>query len=289
MRLASNRLFVASSAINRQILKVEDELGTKLFDRVPGGTELTPAGRLLLGHVERTLTDAERCLAAIVALDSSVERPITVAGQESVIAEFLPPTLVDFHIACPSSGSAFRAAGGHELDELLRGAEADIAIAFDSTREDGIEEIAARELAVGAIVSPEHPLARADALGVPECVPFALILPDASWPLRRRLDRMIETLEAPPSIVSTSNSVEFLRTMIDRRLGVGFQTAMGLEAHLRAGSLVHVPLHHDGAPVHQRLSLCVRSGAVRGVPFETLLALLGSRLDDYADEWARCR
>ena len=288
IRLAASRLFISSSAINRQILKIEDELGTRLFERVTGGMKLTAAGQLLFEHVERTLGDAERCVAAIGALEEDDGRPITIAGQESVIGEFLSPVLVDFHIARPGSCSAFRAAGGYELNELLGNAEADVAIAFDNPPEEGIEEAAARELAVGAIVSPEHPLAKAETITLAECAAFPLILPDESWPLRHRLDRMILALGAPPSVISTSNSVEFLRTMIDRRLGVGFQTAMGLEGSLRPGLLLQIPLH-DPEPVRQRLSVCLSAGTTRSEPFETLLALLEERLSGYADEWSRCR
>ena len=51
-------LYVASSAINRQILKVESELGVKLFERSHAGATLTPAGAILtpghpLGGLER--------------------------------------------------------------------------------------------------------------------------------------------------------------------------------------------------------------------------------------------
>ena len=44
IRKASRALNVASSAINRQILKLEEELGTPLFQRLPAGMRLTPAG-----------------------------------------------------------------------------------------------------------------------------------------------------------------------------------------------------------------------------------------------------
>ena len=39
VRKASENLYVAASAVNRQILKLEDELGGELFDRMPNGME----------------------------------------------------------------------------------------------------------------------------------------------------------------------------------------------------------------------------------------------------------
>ena len=43
-REAARSLNVASSAVNRQILKLEEELGTPLFERLPSGLRLTAAG-----------------------------------------------------------------------------------------------------------------------------------------------------------------------------------------------------------------------------------------------------
>ena len=51
IRKAAAELNVAASALNRQILKLEADLGTPLFDRLPGGMRLTVAGDLLLRHV----------------------------------------------------------------------------------------------------------------------------------------------------------------------------------------------------------------------------------------------
>jgi len=59
IRRAARKLHVASSAVNQQILKVEAELGTKLFHRSPTGMILTEAGELLAEHVDKTLAQAE--------------------------------------------------------------------------------------------------------------------------------------------------------------------------------------------------------------------------------------
>ncbi|MFO5967001.1 LysR family transcriptional regulator, partial [Pseudomonas aeruginosa] len=60
IREAARRLNVASSAVNRQILKLEDEIGAPLFDRLPGGLRLTGAGEIFARHVTVVLQDMER-------------------------------------------------------------------------------------------------------------------------------------------------------------------------------------------------------------------------------------
>lgn len=280
IRAAARHLHVASSAVNRQILKLEKELGVDLFDRHAGGIRLTEAGELLREHVERTMADAEKTLDAIAAL-SRVEHPvITIAGQESVIARFLPPVLVALHAEHPEASTSFKASSGDALAELLLGGKADIALAFDPQPHPAIELFDSCELAVGAIMGPGHPLEGRESVGLAECAPYPLILPDDSWPLRRLLDREIDKLDTSLNIVTSSNSEEFLRTMFDLHLGIGFQTVMGIEPQLDKGQLVFVPLG-DASRMRQTFAVCIRKGRRRDDAIQQLTESLAQRLREY--------
>jgi DNA-binding transcriptional LysR family regulator len=54
---ASRRLRVAQPALSRQIQDLEEEVGFKLFDRLPRGVKLNPAGKLFLEDVKRILQE----------------------------------------------------------------------------------------------------------------------------------------------------------------------------------------------------------------------------------------
>lgn len=286
VRLAARQLHISSSAVNRQILKVEDELGIKLFERTAVGMQLTAAGRVLAAHVNRTLSDEERCLNDLLELKGEASTLLTIAGQESVIAEFLPPVLVQLHASFPRAGSSFKAAGGQDLNRLLLEHATDFAIVFDPQPDAGIDNLLGRELPVGAIVGPGHPLSARDSVAITDCIEYPLILPDQSWPLRRILDDMLQPFSKESTILTSSNSVEFLRTMINQQLGIGFQTAMGIENRLNSGELVLIPLL-DPEPLHQQLSLCATTQDRSSEPYRYLQNLLQDRLNNYADHWSR--
>ena len=281
IRLAARKLNVASSAVNRQILKIEDELGVKLFERSASGIRLTASGELLAEHVSRTLGDAEQTLARIAALKGDQRQLLSIAGQESVIARFLPPALVALHAEYPDVATSFRAAKGTELQDLLRSNSADIAIAFDPGQAEGVETVTAIALPVGAVLTPSHPLAGHSRLSLADCAPYPIVLPDRSWPLRARLDQEIEQADLALNIITSSNSVEFLKTMIDQQLGIGFQTIIGLEVQVERGELLHVPLVTTGE-VNQEFALCRRSEDVAMPALDRLIDLLRQRLADYA-------
>ncbi|MGL1418873.1 LysR family transcriptional regulator, partial [Vibrio parahaemolyticus] len=63
-----NTLNVASSAISRQIARLEAELDTPLFERVSRGMRPNAAGELLAAHALRQQLEAERIGNELAAL-----------------------------------------------------------------------------------------------------------------------------------------------------------------------------------------------------------------------------
>jgi len=60
---ASRRLRVAQPALSRQIQDLEEEVGFKLFDRLPRGVKLNPAGKLFLEDARRILQEVSDAAA----------------------------------------------------------------------------------------------------------------------------------------------------------------------------------------------------------------------------------
>src|SRR6202030_1756917 len=60
---ASNRLRVAQPALSRQIQDLEEELGFKLFERLPRGVKLSAAGKLFLEDARRILQEVNEAAA----------------------------------------------------------------------------------------------------------------------------------------------------------------------------------------------------------------------------------
>ena len=52
---AANRLFITQSALNQQLLKIENELGTKLFDRRHPFMVPTLSGKIYINTAKRMI------------------------------------------------------------------------------------------------------------------------------------------------------------------------------------------------------------------------------------------
>src|SRR5215469_14891359 len=61
---AAAELRVAQPSLSRQICRLEQELGARLFDRTPQGTRLTEAGEVFLPRARALLRSAAQAAAA---------------------------------------------------------------------------------------------------------------------------------------------------------------------------------------------------------------------------------
>ena len=90
IRKAASRLNVASSAINRQILALESEIGTPIFERMPRRLRLTATGEVLIAHVRDTLKSHQRVAAQIEAFKGLTRGEVTIATMNGLAAGPLP-------------------------------------------------------------------------------------------------------------------------------------------------------------------------------------------------------
>src|SRR5207244_3173789 len=91
---AAERLRIAQPPLSRQIRDLERELGTPLFERVPRGVELTPAGQAFLPEARLTLAQAER--AQRTAERAYAEPLVAAVPESSALAGKSRPALREF-------------------------------------------------------------------------------------------------------------------------------------------------------------------------------------------------
>ena len=99
---AARALQVSHATILRRIQSIEHGLGTRVFERLPTGLELTENGRVLLSAAETidsTITDARRVLAGRSA---TLEGPLRITTTDSLMDALVPSLLQDFGARWPA-------------------------------------------------------------------------------------------------------------------------------------------------------------------------------------------
>src|ERR1700730_1461036 len=75
---AAQKTHVSQPSLSQQIRKLEDELGTRLFDRLGRTVELTELGRAFLPRARAVLRELETARNDVVERKMSISGPISI-------------------------------------------------------------------------------------------------------------------------------------------------------------------------------------------------------------------
>lgn len=259
IRKAAEALHVVSSALNRRIIELEQELGFELFERLPRGVRPTAAGELFLAHVRRSLKDLRQLEAQIAGLQGMVRGSIRIAVAESVTTRFLPEAITAFQAEHPRVCFHVKVDGPQILREKLLSDEVELILTHEDIGMPSVRVLAAIKQPLCALVAIGHPLAARSSLRLSDCAGYPLALPDESLAARSLLDGALErsSLQLEPAMVC--NSIEATRIFARAQGGVCFQ--FHLDDPWEYPGMVVVPLT-DPELHHPHLSLAVRRGRV---------------------------
>ena len=95
IKAAAEALSITQPGISKTIRELEDSLGVKLFERLPRGVRLTPAGRTLLRHAAPALRSLEEGIDAI--REDNAESVIRLGALSNVEGGLLPEVLQALH------------------------------------------------------------------------------------------------------------------------------------------------------------------------------------------------
>lgn len=261
MRKAGAQLHVASSAINRQILALEEELGTKLFQRLPKRLQPTSAGEVLLDHIRQTRKSFENTLTVIDQMKGLKRGEVTIAVMSGPAGSIVPPVLEAFRRDHPRTRFDVRVLSGPEIVAAVEQGEADIGIAFDLARNSRVRISLLHRCALGAVMRPDHPLSRRPTLHLSDCQPFSFVIADKTMAIRPCLDELAQRSAVSLDAAVQTNSIEVMRRMTMTSDLITFLTPIDILLERREGQLAYVPFRKDTAPT-QNLMLITRDRAV---------------------------
>lgn len=242
IRKAAQVLNVASSAVNRQILKVEQDLGVKLFDRTPDGMHPTPAGEILLRHIRDTLSDYDILLAEIDSQRGIRSGHVRIVALDSLLVEFLPRVLDPLSRRYPAITFSVLATAPMTVFHEVIAAQADIGLTFVAPASAAVQLVASVPMPLGAVMSPGHALAGHRRLNFQDFEGHAVLMQHDALPVVPFIDDEFAAFRGATRPRLVSNSIEMLRRAIHAGLGVAFFTRLGFSREIASGELIWIPL-----------------------------------------------
>ncbi|WP_234264994.1 LysR family transcriptional regulator [Hydrogenophaga sp. NFH-34] len=277
IRKAAEKLHVASTALNRMILELEEQAGTPLFERLPRGVRPTAAGEVLIHAVRRSLADLRSAESHIEQLRGLVRGTVRVGCAESVATDLIPSAVVQYQAQHP--GVQFQVVSGvtNHLVGLLGQDEVELVLVHDPAPSDDLHVISRLHQPLCAMVRPDHPLAGRESLRLAECQQYPVALGDRSFGSRRLLDAVMDRSRLSMRPLIEASTVQLLKEFTRQTGAISFQFQIGTLQEVRRGELVSIPLT-DSALGRSELVLAVRDSRRLPIAVLSFIELLVSRL-----------
>lgn len=277
IREAARRLNVASSAVNRQILQLEQDIGLPLFERIATGVRLTAAGEVFARHVLFVLQDAERLSAELDQLVGVHSGHVTVAAAEGICMSVMPKIITALRTKAPRITVSLRRTESLRIEQSLISGDVDLGVGFDLPVAPGLRQVFAAKFAIGVIMHPAHEMSRQARIPLSALLGYPLVLPEDAVSIMQFLAPAFARLNARPSPAVSTNSIDAIRALVESKVGIGIQTRFGIDRSLAEGTIVHVPLD-AGGPVISTVSILCRAQTSLPAPVDLFCQMLGEEL-----------
>ncbi len=258
VREAARRLNVASSAVTRQVAGLEDALGMELFQREGRRIKLSPAGEILARHARQLVTPLEAAVSELDMLRGLKTGSVRIAAVESVGLAFLPRLIADFGLRYPRLHLDVSVASSADVIAAVVEERVDMGLGFIAGSPRGIDVAVRRDVRIGVVMKPGHPLAAKKSVTLAACLGHNAALGKPEISIREVIEPFLQRMAMvrPPFV-----EVDSIRMLVELALiggHVSIMTPIGAQNEIQRGELVFRPLDEAGLPTN-RFGLMVRS------------------------------
>ena len=248
IRKAADTLAITSTALNRRILAMEEELGVDIFERLPTGVRLSAAGELLIHHVRSQLADMERVKSQIADLRGERRGRVSIACSQALMPFFLPEQITHYRKAHPAVTFNVLRRDRTAAERAIVDMSADLALVFEPERLIDFQLLHQVRQPVHVLMRAGHPLAAQPVVRLRECLRYPLALPGDKTGIRHLLELAVQRSSLKLQPVIESDSFEFLRCHALAENIIAFQIPIGLPLETDTETMVTRPIDARDVP-----------------------------------------
>ncbi len=246
---AAEALHLTQPAVSKRIAALENQLDTRLFDRIGRQISLTEAGRTLQGHARRIITELEDSRRAIHNLSGEISGPLKMATSHHISLHRLPSVLhtfirqhakVQLDLSFMDSEMACRAVEQGELELAI------VTLPPPNSTALTLIEVWTDRLVLAA--SPEHVLSKQTKITPKIMARYPAILPGRGTYTRELIDKKLAVGQLETKL--ETHYLETIKMLVSVGLGWSLLPDNMLEEELRPEQGRHIVVERRLGIVH---------------------------------------
>lgn len=237
---AAQDLCITQPTLSQQIVKLEAEIGVKLFERKSRSVKLTTAGEEFIIYAKRALSEIDR-LQQTMQEHTSLETGHIRIGALATIGNLrLTGLIASFQRRYPGIHLHLIEAGSQDLIELLQARDIDVAFLIPPPDDLSILPIRLYPLLEGQVVlvaGKDHPLSSTKEVLLVDLAHEKFIFPPRSHSLYEIVLKTCHTSGFEPNIICECSQLETMFGLAADGFGIAFATSQVVNTSSRANDL----------------------------------------------------
>jgi DNA-binding transcriptional LysR family regulator len=229
------KLHVSQSAISRQILLLEEELGEPLFLRVGRQVRMTPAAESLVQLGQRVFLDVRETVGAITDRTRDLRGTLRLSGGMTVCLYVFPPLLKRLRRVHPHLDVRLTVAMAGRSVQEIRGGRVDAGLLTLPVEESDLVTVPVLREELLLVTTPTHPLARRRKVTPRDLDGQPFVLFEVGSATRKVIDQFFATEKIEPTIVMDTENVEIIKAMVKTGMGIGIVPYQSVAREVRSG------------------------------------------------------
>ncbi|MCA9298271.1 MAG: LysR family transcriptional regulator [Phycisphaerales bacterium] len=272
---AASRCGVSQPSVSQQILKLEEELGVALFDRLGRGVALTEAGRALLPRAKRILAQAQEIESGLRAdLERGAGR-LAVGAIPTMAPYLLPSLIATLRRESPSCEIVVREDLTQNLVEAIADNELDVAIMSTPVGHDLVDLEVVGSEALLVVAPSAHEWASDEAITLADLRERPAVTLHEMHCLGRQISEFCEAKRVAGNVVCRMTQIATLLEFVGQGLGVSIVPEMVASSDEDPSRRY---LRFRRQPPRREIALAWRSGRTRSRLALRFASLLRSHL-----------
>jgi len=217
---AGEKLHVSQSAISRQILILEDELGEPVFHRIGRRIRITAAGESLLQLSHRVFRDLQDTVSVISDTREALRGSIGLVGGMTVCLYVFPRLLAEVRRIHPSLDMRVTVGSTQRSIEMLRTGAGDLGLLTLPIEASDLVSVPLLQEELLLVTYPSHPLAAQKQIVPADLDKQPFVLFETGSITRRIVEECFGRERLSPPVIMETEHVEILKAMVRSGLGI---------------------------------------------------------------------
>lgn len=258
IRKAADELNVSASAIARQILNVEAEMGTSLFERLPTGLRLTAAGEIMMAAGNRWQKNMQDIRAQIEDLRGLKRGHVDFAIIDALAKGYIPATVRSIQQRYPGITVGVKVQANDEVRKAVANGEVDFGILFEPHSYRDLTVRAFVEVVLGFVTPPGHQLGAQREARFSAATGEPLIVPADVLAISQQIAVLEGTTGMDMSRVATSDNIQMIASLVQEGAGVGILSSLDVITEVKRGQVAFTRIS-DALLRPMTLALCTNT------------------------------